>query len=67
VCKRAATGQLNISGKSQVTLGNVAIGPAGTGYMSVSGSGAIVRLGNVSVGSSSLGSGALVVGGGVMN
>jgi uncharacterized protein (TIGR03437 family) len=65
----AATGQLEISGTSQVTTGNLTLGPAGTGYMSVA-SGAIVTSGNVIMGGSNtvaLGSGTLVVSGGVMN
>jgi uncharacterized protein (TIGR03437 family) len=64
--QQAAEGQLTVSGHA--TTGNLIVGAAGTGYVSVP-SGATVTAANVTVGNApfSSGSGQLVVGGGAMN
>jgi uncharacterized protein (TIGR03437 family) len=59
-----ATGQMEISGKSPLstTLGNLIIGGAGSGYVSVSG-GADITVGAVTIGSQPSGNGQLTIGG----
>jgi uncharacterized protein (TIGR03437 family) len=59
-----ATGQLEISGESptSTTLGNLIIGGAGSGYVSVSG-GADITVGAITIGSQPSGNGQLTIGG----